>query len=153
MGGSDASHHYSVMILVVGSSEDPHIARVVSLIKNKNINYIVLSDENNINVSLSISDNNFCYYIRNNNKKYDISEFTTVWWRLKPLIRFSIDDKFQDSVIDFRNEEWYALSKGLIEYIPSQQWMNDRKSSYRANIKIIQLIVAKILDSTYPRLR
>jgi hypothetical protein len=51
-------------------------------------------------------------------------EITSVWWRLKPVGNYSIDDIEKKSALEFASREWNSLLFSLPALLTNAKWLN-----------------------------
>lgn len=132
-------------LLILGSYDDPHVARVASHLNLEDIRVYVLAHNSKENFSINITLNG---EFRIMFKKQEIYP-DLVWCRvkLKP-IRFVSDEA--SSYLALSTEEWLGFYKD-ISYIYKESIVNDRDGATRCSFKLNQMLYAHKIGLRIPK--
>lgn len=140
------------MIIAVGESHDPHIDMVSNILNENGVYLIRLDTSDDICISIELSTNIDTVSINANNINFNASDIDGIFWRAKPPLGFLGRDSLEKSIIEFKNDEWFSFSKGLMSYVVDKRWINSHMATFNSSVKIQQLRIAcdicfKIPDS------
>lgn len=137
------------MILIFGSSLDPHTRAVASLLEASGHRHACfdLFDPECDGLSLDIGKAAGLWIGRGT----DISDAQSVWWRLKPPERIVTDDLVAYYDQQFAFNEWSAVVGHAAEYLSECFWINRREAERKASNKVYQIALAQALGFAVPR--
>lgn len=138
------------MILVVGHQEDPHIKAVVDWLQRLDSSFTLwdVYSSNSDGILHGISDD---VLLSIGDKKIDISEITSVWWRQKPKFLVPSDSAIRLYDYYFVQREWNTLFDYVANKTKTCFSINNRANSKRAENKALQLEMAKEFNFIIPK--
>lgn len=129
-------------ILIIGDEEDPHVSSVCKILKKKNANYLILNPYKGSENSLTYTFNPLEIQMNSNGKSIKSSEITSVWWRLKPNIISTAENKDDFERQKFILREWQLTLEPLKHFLKDCFWINRREADSLVRNKPYQLEMA-----------
>jgi glutathione synthase/RimK-type ligase-like ATP-grasp enzyme len=142
------------LILLIAQRTDPHLTRVEAILKSFGAETIVLDtvsirSDNCAAVRLE-NDGTSVVSILHNTEYIDASQIDAVWWRLKPAIFQAKETLDTLRNRNLREREWCHFLGIFEDFVPTEKWVNSPLAQHKANYKIRQLGIAKILGLKIP---
>ncbi len=138
-------------VLVVGGSDDPHIARVITHLGKKAASVVLDPRSRNAVFSLQVDPRQIQCALGSESRLCRLDAFTSVWWRLKPTFGFTSETDLIPGELEFRESEWSAVYKSLPQLTPQAHWVNARRATLEIAQKPHQLVLAKSIGLNIPR--
>jgi hypothetical protein len=131
-------------VLIIGQLPDPHIQAVIDQLHSFGAHVAVFNrlvkEKNSLNFSASTGS--ICGWLQLEGKRWDLSDFGSVWWRVKP---YTVAEQLgQPPALPeaFAMREWRSALESLPAFTPQAKWINPRSSEQMARHKPTQLRVA-----------
>jgi glutathione synthase/RimK-type ligase-like ATP-grasp enzyme len=138
-------------VFIISCLHEPNVDSVIKRLTERNVSWFRLNTESFplfSNVALDISDTQGYATITSNVGIVDTRQITSVWNRRHGDL--AMPNGLTESERGFVKNECVTMLHSLYECI-SGKWVNPRQSEYRANIKALQLLVAKEIGLSIPK--
>lgn len=138
------------MILVIGTSADPHLTAVARHIESLGDSLFILDPYEASSDLFEFPATRNALVAAGFNRPIS-AQVKSVWWRLKPFNNIptgSAEDLYD---YNFRQREWSHFLEILEDAYPSAYWMNNRQASRYASNKIRQLRIAESVGLKIPK--
>lgn len=131
-------------ILIIGDIDDPHVAKVCSLLKKKGENPIVLNPFKGHENSIRYTYNPLSVQIKAQGNSVEIKKIKSVWWRLKPNLTSMPETKEEFERSKFIHREWQLTLEPLKYFLKDCFWINRREADALCRNKPFQLNLANL---------
>ena len=129
-------------ILAVGSLLDPHVTKIAKKLDALGFDCLIFDVDNpNHLLTINIGENSVQVEFLTPGKYLNMSQVSSVWWRLKPK-PYPSQDFYEICNFEFKNKEWRQVLYSL-EYFSEASWVNPLRNTAKFNIKPLQLKLAK----------
>ena len=140
-------------VLIIGQTPDPHIASVMSHLRDLNAEVIFFDicqpEECTISLRFSRSSSREGV-LETKLGSFKMSEIDTVWWRFKPVVLHHKDEERVIFWSEFTLREWKSVLESLDSFLLNASWVNPRSSDLRAGHKATQLMIAEDVGFKIP---
>lgn len=130
-------------ILIIGDIDDPHVAKIYSLLKKKGEHPIVLNPFKGSENSISYTYDPFSIQINAQGNTVDVKRIKSVWWRLKPNLTSIPETQEEFERTKFIHREWQLTLEPLKYFLNECFWINRRETDALCRNKPYQLHMAK----------
>lgn len=140
------------LVLVIGQEPDVHIDEVLKVLKKKEVKSVVFKRHSTSHVLTQTFQNGIhSGIIGVDNKKYNLSDFSSVWWRMKPIVPSEFKGGVGSLVEKFIVQEWGQVLRTLHHFTSDAYWVNPYEKHERISYKPFQLKLAQDCKLTIPR--
>ena len=139
-------------VLIITNKSDITSDFIVKRLKEKKIDFYRFNTEEftkSVKISLDFSLNTFLLIDSITNKKYDLKDFSSVYYRRPEIPSIKENELTSGEYNFFRNELFYML-EGVYKLLRNAYWISPIYSIREAENKIYQLDVAKSLGFEIP---
>ena len=130
-------------ILIIGDIDDPHVAKIYSLLKKKGEHPIVLNPFKGSENSISCTYDSLSIQINAQDNTVEIKRIKSVWWRLKPNLTSIPKTQEEFERTKFLHREWQLTLEPLKYFLNECFWINRRETDALCRNKPYQLHMAK----------
>ncbi|MDG2152987.1 MAG: hypothetical protein P8K10_03535 [Crocinitomicaceae bacterium] len=130
-------------ILIIGDLDDPHVAKIYSLLKKKGEHPIVLNPFKGSENSISYTYDPLSIRINAQGNSVEIKKIKSVWWRLKPNLTSIPETQEEFERTKFIHREWQLTLEPLKYFLNECFWINRREADALCRNKPYQLHMAK----------
>lgn len=130
-------------ILIIGDLDDPHVAKIYSLLKKKGEHPIVLNPFKGSENSISYTYDPLSIRIKAQGNSIEIKKIKSVWWRLKPNLTSIPETQEEFERTKFIHREWQLTLEPLKYFLKECFWINRREADSLARNKPFQLEIAQ----------
>lgn len=133
-------------VLIFSQETDIHVASVVKHFSQMGIDYVLFERFRRDHKITFNYQNSACdVFFEIGNTQYSLlNDFTSVWWRMKPVIAAELPSEEGDLTEKYIVQEWRQLLAGLQYIIPGHiKQINNRIATESISKKIVQLQLAQ----------
>jgi hypothetical protein len=141
-------------VLIIGQNPDPHIDRIVSLVREMGSVPVVFDRFHpNHLIELSLGQEGPSGVFNLDGQVLPFRTVDAVWWRWKPTLPGEWSGVFSKEAEEFVSREWRATLRSLPAFIPHAFWLNPLFEHFRAGLKPWQMVLAHSVGLDVPETR
>ena len=137
-------------VLIVGQRPDPHIDTVAAQLTEAGARFVILDRNSSDECALILGNMAEVSWIAVRERRTLLSDFTAVWWRVKPSARAEFDAGSASVEEALKWAEWRNFLRSLPRFLASARWVNPVPRHYEAAYKPTQLLLASELGFDIP---